>query len=141
MKDPKRTASKATTAERPSTETPARQGQWTASQKLAILAEYEAYERGDTRRGELLRREGAYTSHISKWRAQRDRGTLTSHKQPASGRPIQPRDPQQEEITRLQRENARLAAELDKAQFVISMQKKVATLLGMTPASLPNDDG
>jgi transposase len=141
MKDPKRTASKATPAERPSTETPSRQGQWTASQKLAILAEYESYERGDTRRGELLRRVGAYTSHISKWRAQRDRGTLTSQKQPAVGRPALPRDPQQEEITRLQRENARLAAELDKAQFVISMQKKVATLLGMTPASLPNDDG
>lgn len=141
MKDPKGTASKATTAERPSTETQARQGQWTAAQKLAILAEYESYERGDPRRGELLRRMGAYTSHISKWRAQRDRGTLTSHKQPASGRPAQPRDPQQEEITRLQRENARLAAELEKAQFVITMQKKVATLLGMMPASLPNDDG
>lgn len=141
MKDPKRTASKATTAERPSIETQPRQGQWTASQKLAILAEYEAYERGDPRRGELLRRMGAYTSHISKWRAQRDRGSLTSHTQPASGRPVQPRDPQQEEITRLQRENARLAAELDKAQFVITRQKKVATLLGMTPPSLPNDDG
>lgn len=141
MKDPKRTASQATTAERPSTETPSRQGKWTAAQKLAILAEYESYERGDPRRGELLRRVGAYTSHISKWRAQHDRGTLTSHKQPTSGRPVQPRDPQQEEITRLQRENARLAAELDKAQFVITMQKKVATLLGETPASLSNDDG
>ena len=75
--EPKRTAPRATTTERPSTETQTRQGQWTAAQKLAILAEYESYERGDPRRGELLRRVGAYTSHISKWRDQRDRGTLT----------------------------------------------------------------
>lgn len=139
--EPKRTAPQATMTERPSTETQTRQGQWTAAQKLAILAEYESYERGDPRRGELLRRVGAYTSHISKWRDQRDRGTLTGLKQPAGGRPAQPRDPQQEELARLQRENARLTTELEKAQFVISIQKKVATLLGMTPASLPNDDG
>jgi transposase-like protein len=141
MMEPKRTAPRATPDERPSTETQARQGQWTAAQKLAILAEYESYERGDPRRGELLRRVGAYTSHISKWRDQRARGALTSQQQPSAGRPARPRDPQQEELTRLQRENARLTAELEKAQFVISVQKKVATLLGMTPASLPNDDG
>lgn len=126
-------------ADRPSTETPTRPGQWSAAQKLAILAEYESYERGDPRRGELLRRVGAYTSHISKWRAQRDRGVLTSQRQPAPGRPALPRDPQQEEIARLQRENARLQAELDKAQFVIAIQKKVATLLGEPPT--PPSDG
>lgn len=120
----KRTAPEATTNEHPSTETPTRQGQWSAAQKLAILAEYESYERGDPRRGELLRRVGAYTSHISKWRAQRERGTLTSLKQPASGRPALPRDPHQEEIARLQRDNARLQSELEKAQFVIAIQKK-----------------
>jgi transposase-like protein len=141
MMEPKRTAPRATTTERPSTETQARQGTFTAAQKLTILAEYESYERGDPRRGELLRRVGAYTSHISKWRDQRDRGTLTSQKQPTVGRPAQPRDPQQDEIARLQRENARLTVELEKAQFVIAIQKKVATLLGMAPVSLPNDDG
>lgn len=137
----KHTASEASPNARPSTEAQPAQARWTAAQKLAIIAEYESYPRGDPRRGELLRRVGAYTSHISKWRDQRDRGSLTSLKQPPIGRPAQSRDPQQEEITRLQRENARLAAELHKAQFVISVQKKVAMLLGETPASLPNDDG
>lgn len=100
----------------------------------------ESYPRGDPRRGELLRRVGAYTSHISKWREQRDRGTLTSQHQPTSGRPAQPRDPQQEELARLRAENARLQAELDKAQFVIAIQKKVATLLGETaPTSSEHD--
>jgi transposase len=128
----KRTASQVSSTERPSIEAQPTKGTWTAAQKLAIIAAYESYPRGDPRRGELLRRVGAYTSHISKWRDQRDRGTLSGQQQPTPGRPAQPRDPQQEEIARLQRENARLQAELDKAQFVISIQKKVATLLGET---------
>lgn len=128
----KRTDPQVSSTERPSTEAQPSKGTWTAAQKLAIIAEYETYPRGDPRRGELLRRVGAYTSHISKWRDQRDRGTLTSQQQPTSGRPALPRDPQQEEIARLRVENARLQAELDKAQFVIAIQKKVATLLGET---------
>ena len=136
----KRSASKATTDEHPSPETQPTKGTWTASQKLAILTEYESYQRGDPRRGELLRRVGAYTSHISKWRVQRERGTLTSQQQPPAGRPVQSRDPQQEEIARLQRENARLQAELHKAHTVIDVQKKVATLLGMTFPTPPSDE-
>jgi len=136
----KRTAPQASSTERPSTEAQPTKGTWTAAQKLAIIAEYESYPRGDPRRGELLRRVGAYTSHISKWRDQRDRGSLTSQQQPPVGRPAQPRDPQQEEIARLQRENARLQAELEKAQFVIAIQKKVATLLGETAATPSESD-
>lgn len=135
---PKRTAAQSSSTERPFTEAQPTKGTWTAAQKLAIIAEYESYPRGDPRRGELLRRVGAYTSHISKWRVQRDRGTLTSQHQPSPGRPVQPSDPQQEEIARLQLENARLQAELDKAQFVIAIQKKVATLLGET-ATTPSE--
>jgi transposase len=136
----KRTAPQVNSTERPSTEAQPTKGTWTAAQKLAIIAEYESYPRGDPRRGELLRRVGAYTSHISKWRDQRDRGTLTSQHQPSTGRPAQPRDSQLDEIARLQRENARLQAELDKAQFVIAIQKKVATLLGETPATPSEHD-
>ena len=136
----KRTAPQVGSTERPSTEAQPTKGTWTAAQKLAIIAEYESYPRGDPRRGELLRRVGAYTSHISKWRDQRDRGTLTGQQQPTSGRPAHPRDPQQEEIARLRAENARLQAELDKAQFVIAIQKKVATLLGETAPTQPEHD-
>jgi transposase-like protein len=136
----KRTAPEATPTARLSTETQPTKGSWTAAQKLAIIAEYESYPRGDPRRGELLRRQGAYTSHISKWRDQRDRGSLSSQASPALGRPSQPRDPQQQEIARLQRENARLQAELLKATTIIDVQKKVATLLGMTFPSPPSDE-
>lgn len=124
-----RSVPKATTNERPSTETELQQRTWTAAEKLAILAEYESYPRGDPRRGELLRRVGAYSSHMSKWRDQRERGTLTSTQHPATGRPALPRDPQQEEIARLQRENARLQAELLKATTMIDVQKKLPRCL------------
>jgi hypothetical protein len=135
----KRTPAQPTASERPSTEAQPHQGKWTAAQRLAILSAYESYPKGDPRRGELLRRHGLYTSHMSKWRAQRDHGAL-SHLEPRpAGRPAQVRDPQQEQLARLARENARLQVELDKAQIVIEIQKKVATLLGMTLPTPLND--
>ena len=54
----KRTAPQMSSTERPSTEAQPTKGTWTAAQKLAIIAEYESYPRGDPRRGELLRRVG-----------------------------------------------------------------------------------
>ena len=132
-------------AQRPSTQTgttevqPRRSG-WTAAEKVAILNEYESYPHGDPRRGALLRRIGAYTSHISKWRKQRARGTL-AHLAPLSPtRKPQPRDPLKDQVAQLQREVARLQARLAQAEMVIEIQKKVALLLGEgRPASANND--
>ncbi len=136
----KNLASLPATTERPSSEVTPRKGTWTAAQRLAILAEYESYPKGDPRRGDLLRRHGLYSSHISKWREQRDRGSLSSQVQPTVGRPAQPRDSQRDELARLQREVARLQHELLKATTIIDVQKKVATLLGLTLATPPNED-
>lgn len=103
---------------------------WTAAEKLAILAEYESYPRGAPERGALLRRQGIYTSHISKWRSQRNRGALAAlTSQPRGPKPA-PHDPLADEVARLQRQNARLQAQLDQATIVIDIQKKVAQLLG-----------
>ena len=131
-------------AQRPSTETettevqPRRSG-WTAAEKLAILSEYESYPHGDPRRGALLRRIGAYTSHISKWRKQRARGAL-AHLAPLSpGRKVQPPDPREIEVAQLRREVARLQARLEQAEAVIEIQKKVALLLGAPLPASPND--
>jgi transposase-like protein len=57
---------------------------WSAAYKLAILAEYEGLDRDRT--GALLRREGLYTSLISEWRKQRDKGALAELAAPP-GRP------------------------------------------------------
>ncbi len=136
----KRMSTPSATPEQHAPETQPHQGRWSARERLSILAEYESYPRGDTRRGELLRRHGLYTSHMSKWREQRDRGVLDSREPRPLGRPKQARDEQQDEVLRLQRENARLQAELHKAQTIIEIQKKVSTLLGTTLPTLPSDE-
>lgn len=92
--------------------------------KLRILAEYE--RSGRDAKGALLRREGLYTSLISEWRTQRDDGAL-SRQGPVRGRP--PTDPRQHELTKLQRENTRLQADLAKARRVIEIQGKLSALL------------
>ena len=92
--------------------------------KLRILAEYERTDRSG--KGALLRREGLYTSLISEWRSQRDAGAL-SMLGPVRGR--RPTDPRQHELAKLQRENARLQADLVKARRVIEIQGKLSALL------------
>jgi transposase-like protein len=103
---------------------------WTAAEKLAILQEYESYPRGAPERGALLRRKGIYTSHISKWRQQRNRGALTALSPQPRGPKREPPNPLADEVARLQQENARLQARLATAEAVIEIQKKVAQLLG-----------
>src|SRR5664279_2477647 len=52
----------------------ARRRTYTAKYKRDVLAEYDAADRAG--RGALLRREGLYSSLISAWRDQRDKGAL-----------------------------------------------------------------
>jgi hypothetical protein len=76
---------------------------------------------------------------ISEWRKQRDRGALEALAKPAGRRPADPRD---REVTRLRRENERLAAELDKARRVIEVQGKLSALLDQLASdSAPTDRG
>lgn len=97
---------------------------YSARYKAQILAEYESLDKAG--KGALLRREGLYTSLISDWRKQRDRGALAELAKP-SGRP--PVDPVEREVARLRRENERLAGELEKAKKVIEVQGKLSALL------------
>lgn len=101
-----------------------------AAYKLRILAEADAAtKRGQI--GALLRREGLYSSHLDKWRRQRARGTLAALAEHPRGRKPT-RDPRDEELVRLRRENARLQARLATAETIIDVQKKVSQLLGLT---------
>lgn len=97
---------------------------YTAKYKRDVLAEYEAADR--VGKGALLRREGLYTSLISAWREQRDKGALE-----ALGKASGPAaaDPAAREAARLRRENERLSVELDKARRVIEVQSKLSALL------------
>lgn len=113
---------------------------WTAAQKLAILQEYESYPRGAPDRGALLRRTGIYTSHISKWRSQRNRGALAALTPQPRGPKPEPINPLVDELARLQQENARLQVRLATAEAVIDIQKKVAHLLGPAHPTSPQDE-
>lgn len=99
--------------------------------KLSTLKKAEALAGDKKKIGALLRKEGLYSSHLSMWRKERERGTLT---EPASkrGRPPNPDPKLVRENARLQREIARLQDRLAKAEAILSIQKKACSLLGMT---------
>ena len=118
------------TAPRPNPEVVARAKRrgFTAAFKQKVLAEADA-ARASGEIGAVLRRHGLYSSHLTKWRQERDAGILdglTPHK----------RGPKTKvtaamlENRKLQRENERLTEQLRKAEIVIDVQKKVAALLG-----------
>lgn len=110
---------------------------YSAKYKARILEEYEQLNKAG--KGALLRREGLYTSLISEWRKQRDRGALEALAKPAGRQPADARD---REVARLRRENERLAAELDKARQVIEVQGKLSALLEqLATDSAPTDRG
>ena len=102
----------------------ARRRRYSAKYKLQVLAEYEQLDREG--KGALLRRENLYTSLISAWREQRDRGALQALSA-KRGRP--PTDPKEREIQRLKAENAKLSGELDRTRKVVEVQGKLSALL------------
>jgi len=104
----------------------AKRRQYTAEYKLRILQEVDACK-GTGEIGRLLRREGLYSSLVSKWRQQREQGSLEglgAHKRGPKA------DLQAVEFARLQRENERLRKRLERAELIIDVQKKVAQMLG-----------
>lgn len=105
----------------------AQRRRFTAEYKLRILAEAdEAIERpGEL--GALLRREGLYSSNLTKWRRQREEGALEGLSR-ARGR--KPADPLERENALLRRRLERTEAELEKAHRVIEVQGNVSALLG-----------
>ena len=104
---------------------------FSAEYKLRILAEADGCtSRGDI--GALLRREGLYSSHLDKWRVQRQRGMLQALAPQKRGPKV---DMQAQEIARLRRENERLQARLERAETIIEVQKKLSLLLGLPTAT------
>ncbi len=121
----------ARSASDPDPEVPAkaRRRRFTAKYKVKILAEADACSAsGDL--GRLLRLEGLYSSHLSKWRQQREAGALAGLTPKKRGRKPRPIDPQTRRVAELERENARLRDRLEKAETIIDVQKKLSQLLG-----------
>lgn len=91
--------------------------------KKRILAEVDRCAKGEL--GALLRREGLYHSTVRDWRKQRAEGRWDGR---AQARKETART-EAKELARLRRENARLKKELEQAEAIIAVQKKVARLL------------
>ena len=118
-------------AMRPDSEVAAkpRRRQFSAQYKLRILGEADACASpGEV--GQLLRREGLYSSHLTTWRRARREGALGALEPKKRGRKPKRHDPSEAKIRRLERENQRLTEELRKARLIIDVQGKVAGLLG-----------
>lgn len=104
----------------------ARRRRFTAEYKLRVLREADACAKpGEI--GALLRREGLYSSLLTEWRRQRERGSLAALERPR-GRPKS--DPREAQIAGLQRRLERAERELEKARRVIEVQGNVSALLG-----------
>ena len=98
---------------------------FTAEYKARILAEADACSRpGEV--GELLRREGLYTSHLTYWRKQRKDGALKELGQPRGRKPADKRDAQ---IAALTRRAERAESELAKMKRVVEIQGNLSALL------------
>jgi transposase len=104
---------------------------FTAAYKARILAEYDALPDGSPGRGELMRRERLYHSHIEHWRTQQEKGTLPA----TSGKPA-PKSAEAEELARLRAENkelksrnGRLESELGKTRTALDIAGKAFALL------------
>jgi len=116
----------------------ARRRQFSSSDKRRILAAADrCTQPGEI--GALLRREGIYSSHLSTWRRQRAAAERAGLEPQKRGRKTDPALAEARRIETLTRENERLRRQLAQAELIIDVQKKVATLLGMSMAHAPGD--
>ena len=81
--------------------------------------------------GALMRREGVYSSSLSTWRRQREAADLAALAPHKRGPKADPARVDALSIAQLTRERDSLQSQLDKAQLVIEVQKKVTALLGL----------
>ena len=122
----------------PDPEVPAKvhRRQFTAAYRLRILKQADACKKpGEL--GALLRREGLYSSLLTNWRRQREEGALRELRGRRRGPKPHPVDPR---VKQLEAENRRLQRKLQRAETIITLQKKVAEILGIPLKPLDIDE-
>ena len=102
---------------------------FTPEERERILREADACtERGEL--GELLRREGIYSSHLSNWRAAREREGLAGLQDKRPG-PKPAKDAKDRQIEQQQKRIAKLEKELRISKALIELQEKAHEILGI----------
>lgn len=101
----------------------------TAQYKLRILEEADKCA-NSAELGALLRREGLYSSSLTRWRRKRDQGLLKAMAPKKRGRKAE-KNPMSDEVARLQKENQQLRNKLFQAERIIEVQKKISEILGI----------
>jgi len=87
--------------------------------------------------GALLRREGLYSSHLTTWRAARERGELAGA--PKKRGPVRRvADSRDKRITELGRENTHWRKRAERAEALVELQKQIAALLGTPLTTEPS---
>jgi transposase-like protein len=116
--------------ERPDSEVKTPYRRFSAKEKLRILEEADACtEPGEI--GALIRREGIYSSYLSRWRRARDRGQLDGMRGKKRGPKRGVDQELAEENAALRQENERLRGRLKQAETIIEVQKKLSQMLGL----------
>jgi transposase-like protein len=115
----------------------AKRRSFSAAYKKRILTEVDAAERTGSI-GEVLRREGLYSSTLTYWRKERDAAIHGAFSQKRGPEPKH--NPLTAENEKLRKRNQRLEEDLRKAEIIIDVQKKVAMLLGRSLPPIPDSE-
>jgi transposase len=110
---------------------------FSAAYKKKILSEADAAA-GSGNIGEILRREGIYSSTLTRWRRERDSAVESAFSQKRG--PAPRHNPLTAENEKLRRQNQRLQEDLRKAEIIIEVQKKLSLLLGRPLPPLPDGE-
>jgi len=110
--------------------------QYSAEYRRRILKEADECKVGEV--GALLRKEGLYSSHLTKWRRQREQGELAGLGSQKRGKKA---DPQAREMAQLRKQIVGLNQKLERAELIMAAQKKLADLVGLPTSSLGEPNG
>jgi transposase-like protein len=116
-----------------------RRRSFTAAYKLSILEQADACTQFGAI-GALLRREGLYSAHLSKWRKQRRAGRLQSFAHNKTDAHATDDKATIKENKDLKKEVQRLREQLRQAELIIDVQKKLSELLGLNGTSPSSKD-
>ena len=81
--------------------------------------------------GALLRREGLYSSHLTKWRVQAERGQLGGLEPKKRGPVPRAADPRDKRLAELEKELGKVTRRAERAEALVEIQKKLSELLGL----------